>query len=124
MKKPLNASELRSHLAHYMGSQQVFHLPMRWDIVYTEGVRYFAQNAGNGAYWFLTILITEPAILKQAEDFASIKLLVDGTQATITVDDGRANPPVFVRHIDFTDCPEGEWKFYFTDRTIMLTSEY
>lgn len=75
MKDPLSASELRSHLAHYMGSQQVFHLPMQWKTVYTEGVRYFAQNAGNGAYWFLTILVTEPAIFKQAEDFAFIKLL-------------------------------------------------
>ncbi|WP_367647233.1 DUF6876 family protein [Achromobacter animicus] len=49
---------------------------------------------------------------------------MEGSKATITVDDGRGNPPVYLRRIEFTDCPEGEWKFYFTNRTIMLPSEY
>jgi len=25
------------------------------DMVHTDGVKYFADNAGNGAYWFLTL---------------------------------------------------------------------
>jgi hypothetical protein len=28
------------------------------------------------------------------------------------------------KHIDFTDCPEGDWRFFFVNNVILLPSEY
>jgi hypothetical protein len=53
----------------------------------------------------------------------SIKLWVNGGEASITVEDGDLNP-VFVKGIEHTDCPDGEYQFFLTDNVLMLTSEY
>ena len=37
--------------------------------------------------------------------------------------DGNGND-LFTKSIDYTDCPEGEWKFFFTGNVLMLPSEY
>jgi hypothetical protein len=108
-------------LSGFTGSETWYRHPLNKSWSYTEGVYYFAEKAG--AYWLLDILVTEPAILKQAKDFALATLKVVGSEADLIVEDGNG-ARVFARHIDFTDCPEGVWKFYMTDKTILLPSEY
>ncbi len=121
------AQELKSQLAQHYGSETFFRHPFNRQAVYTEGVKCFAENAGGGAYWLLDILCTEPAILKEARDFASITLTVaDGTAILAVTDGGKdGNEPstIFRRKIDFTDCPEGTWRFFFENMTLMLPSE-
>ena len=121
------AQELKSKLAQHYGSETFFRHPFNRHAVYTEGVRCFAESAGNGAFWLLDILCTEPAILKEAQDFASITLTVEQGGAVLAVTDGGkgGNEPetVFRRKLSFTDCPEGIWSFYFENMTIMLPSE-
>lgn len=113
--------DLRAGLAHFYGSNVVYRHALNRNVVYTEGVQYFAEQAG--AYWFLDILATEPAILKQAREFASIELKVKDDKATILVTDGDDHE-VYRQEIGYTDCPEGDWHFFFVGATIMLRTEY
>lgn len=121
-------------LAQHTGSETIYRHPLVRSFNYTEGVRAFAMNAGGGGYWLLDILATEPAILglvrKDGIGFAT--LLVTGRSAKLTVAADSDVPPVFSRDIDYTDCPEGEWKFFLCatevgDKPvvmILLPSEY
>ncbi len=90
-------------------------------LVHTDGVQYFAETAG--CFWFLDIVATEVYPLTKKEPFLSIKLWVNGGEASIIVEDGDLNP-VFVKGIEHTDCPDGEYQFFLTDNVLMLTSEY
>lgn len=112
---------LRQELANFYGSEVFYRHPLNRSVVYTEGVQHFAEQAG--AYWFLDILATEPAILEQAKDFAAVTLKVKDGKAQLLVTDGN-DGEVFRRDIDYTDCPEGDWQFFFVGGTIMLRSEY
>ena len=117
----ITAIELRSELAHFTGSEQMFSHSINRRFLYTEGVRHLAQAAG--AYWFLDIAATELYKLQTKEPFLSIKLVVKGSKATIKVEDGNNNK-VKNKNIQYTDFPEGEWLFFLTDNVMMLPSEY
>ena len=90
-------------------------------LVHTDGVQYFADQAG--CFWFLDIVATEIHPLTKKEPFLSIKFWANGGEASITVEDGDLKP-VFVKGIEHTDCPDGEYEFFLTDNVLMLTSEY
>jgi hypothetical protein len=125
----MDKNDLKASLAQFHCTDNIYRHSLARDVLYTDGVRFFAQNASTrkngGAYWFLDILATEPAIRRQGmTDFASITLTVTGSSAKILVTDGNDDSPaVFGRDIEFTDCPEGEWKFFFENGTICLSSE-
>ena len=76
---------------------------------------------------FLDIVMMEPVILKAMRDegFVIVTLDVSTEQrARITVKRDTDDPILFSRDIDSTDCPCGEWKFYFVDNVLMIPSEY
>ena len=121
----MNTDELRLALSNFTGSGCLYQHSLNHNINYTEGVQYFAEHAGGGAYWLLDIFATEPDILKQQKEFASITLTVSNSErAEIIVNDGNDSPPVLKRQISWTTCPEGVWKFYMIAGTILLPSEY
>jgi hypothetical protein len=121
----MNSNELCLALSNFTGSKGLYRHGLNRNVTYTQGVQYFAQHAGGGAYWLLDIFATEPDILKQQKEFASITLTVsDNERAEIVVDDGNGSPSVFKRQISWTTCPAGIWKFYMIDGTILLPSEY
>ncbi len=63
------------------------------------------------------------SLLKKSE-FLLIKLSVGkDKKALLSVDDGNENVLAQAR-INFTDVQEGEWKFYLTDKVLLLPSEY
>jgi hypothetical protein len=125
-----SAQELSAELCQHTGSDQLFHHSLVKSFNYTEGVRAFFQQAGQGAYWLGDILATEPAIKDavRMHGFCIALLEVTGTSAVLTVArdmstkkdaagavTGRTFDCVaFERLIDYTDCPEGAWKFYLT----------
>lgn len=122
------ADKLRDQLTQFYGSEQLYRHGLNKSVLYTDGVQFFAQNAGNGAYWLLDILATEPDILKEAREFAHVQLYVDeANQARLVVADGGTddNAPTvaYQRVLNFTDCPPGVWEFYFENMTIMLPGE-
>ena len=61
--------------------------------------------------------------LLQKSAFLHIKLNVNDNKATISVDDGNDNVLAAAK-IKFTDVQEGEWRFYLTDNTLLLPTEY
>lgn len=103
-------------------------------MIWTEGVKDFADHAGGGAYWLLDILATEPAILglvkQQGIAFATLAVADGKGLLTVVQDEGQ--PPVFSRAFSTTDCPEGDWMFYLAQTeldggvgtVILLPSEY
>lgn len=67
-----DANELKSALCAYYGTENYYkHSLMGSRFLYTDGVRFFAQNAGGGAYWFLDILATQPEIREAMKNTAS-----------------------------------------------------
>lgn len=143
-----DANELRQLLRDYTGSEQVYLHKLNRLFNYTEGARAFFQNAGQGAYWLSDILATEPSILNSVKThgFMVAVLQVRGTKGQLMVaydmtetTDAHGNAIgvegsriAFERTIDYTDCPEGIWKFYLTWTQVggsevvlcMLPSEY
>jgi hypothetical protein len=123
-------TDLKNGLANFYGSENMYRHSLNRRMVYTDGVRYFAQEAGGGAYWFLDILATEGAnCIKPKEDqnFVSVNMTVKDSKAVIKFTDG--NDTVYhTRDIEYTDCPEGEWKFFMIydgeSTTVLLPSEY
>lgn len=119
----MDAQELSNELCQFTGTEMYYKHGLNQKVCYTDGVRFFAQNAGGGAYWLLDILATEPEILAQQASFAAITLIVALNMARIVVTDGDEKT-VYTRQIDWTDCPDGEWYFYFIGGVILLRSEY
>lgn len=99
--------EILDHLRQCTGSEVLYRHTLVRAFTYTEGVLFFAKNAGGGAYWFLDTLATEPAVRKQVmeDGFAAVKLHVMNGKALLQVEDGN-DKVVFTEQINFTDCPE------------------
>ena len=126
--------KLNDALGAFYGGDTLYFNPLNPKIKYTEGVKFFLDNAGHGAYWLLNILITEPAILRAQRDLGIVfvRLKVVSSQANLVVNAGRGCAALFSQHFRVTDCPEcpktddnpnAEWLFYFENDTIMLPGE-
>lgn len=120
----MDASELSSNLQNFFGSETIYKQPdLLGGMHYTEGVKYFCENAGNGAYWFLDLVSTEAP----PEDcFITLEVIDNttyGKEAQITGTDGNDNE-TWQRFIPITDAPEGSWKFWKLNGTLILPSEY
>jgi hypothetical protein len=117
-----NSNELAAALQQFTGTENYY---KHWlgKLQYTDGVKYFAETAGGGAYWFLDIVATEILPLQAKEPFISIELLVDSDAANLQVTDGNDNQ-IFAKAISYTDCPTGSWNFYLIDNILLLRSEY
>ena len=109
-------------LSGFFGTDE-WHRHWLGKMLYTDGVKYFAEEAGGGAYWFLDIIATEVLPLQEKEEFIHIAMTVNDGKALITAGDGNGNK-LWQRALDFTDCPEGTWEFYLTDNVLLLPSEY
>lgn len=117
---------LRAQLAGHSGGGDQYRHAFNRTCTYTEGVRDFAEHAGGGAYWLLDILMTQPEILTAQRKcgIVFIDLEVADGKAVLNVKEDSGIPPLYTRNIDFTDCPEGTWKFFFGDSVLMLPGEY
>ena len=121
---PNTAKLTESDLRQFTGTETWFRHPLNRKILYTEGVQYVAEQGG--AYWLLDeIALIQLHDRKVAEEpFQVWKLTVcrDHT-ATLACEDGNGEI-VFTKELKFTDFPLDAIKFYFTDNTILLPSEY
>jgi len=106
-------------LRQFTGTQTYYRHWLKF--MYTDGVKHFADQAG--AYWFLDIVGTEIFQLREKEDFIVISMKVKEGQAVITADDGN-NRVLWDRDIEYTDCPEGLWRFYLVNEVMMVPFEY
>jgi hypothetical protein len=118
-KKTLDEADL----ANFTGSENWYR---HWlgKSLYTDGAKYVADHAG--AYWLLDeIAINQMVPEVKAEEFQVWTLTVDleKRSGVLVCDDENYNV-VFTKAIPYTDFPLAEVKFYFTDNTILLPSEY
>lgn len=117
----MNSQELRSNLNQFFGSMNLYKQPdFMGGMKYSEGVNFFAENAGNGAFWFLDIISTE-VHGKHPEAF--LTLAVKDDRADITATDGN-DTQIYDRAIEYTDAPDGLWQFWYMNDTLILPSEY
>lgn len=114
--------ETKLDLSQFYGTENYYKTCMfAPNLVHTDGVQYFANEAG--AYWFLDIVGTEFYPLTRREPFLSIKMTVANEKAKILVENGDCKV-IKKKNISLTDCPEGSYTFFLTDNVLMLTSEY
>jgi len=116
-------ADLAADLKMFQGTDTWFRHPLCHNFLYTDGVKFFAEHCGNGAYWFLDIIATEVAELQETEEFLSIHLIVEDDKALISVSDGNGRD-LYEKAIDYTDAPVGTWKFFLTNNVMLLPSEY
>ena len=111
-------------LAQFTGTEHWYAHSLIRSITYTDGVKFMAEKAG--AYWLIDEVATnqlDPKI--SAEAFQVWKLVVNTEKSTavLTCEDGDYNE-VFRKEITFTDFPLPEITLWYTNRTILLPSEY
>jgi len=118
-------------LQEFTGTENYFKT-MDKSIVYTDGVQYFARNAGEqGAYWLLDMMVFDLIPNSRNEEFLVVEVDVEDSQAIIRTQDGNNNY-FLKREIPYTDLAEGEWKFYVENgmvgenevKVILLPSEH
>jgi hypothetical protein len=109
-------------LSQFCGTEQ-YHKTFIFNpnLKHTDGVQYFAEQAG--AFGFLDIVATEIYPFSDKYPFMTIYLTVKDGKAEIIVQDGDVSR-LFQRQIEFTDCPDGVYEFFLTDDVLMLCSEY
>lgn len=124
------SNNLNYSLSQFSGTGQYFYNPLFRKVNYTDGVKYFIDNAENGANWFLILVATEIIpILK--DDFFFIELTVNQDEtAKIIVQRDKGEPILYEKDLDYTDCPYSGKPYKFcldvnSDNSILcLLSEY
>lgn len=134
-QEKLTPEKLKSNLDGFYGDLK------RWrhwlgKLLFTPGVKYLIENAGNGAFWLLDILGSYQAHKKitgnedlRAMQFWTLTVDLQKKTAVIVCTDGNDGPPAIKQEIEYTDFPLEEMKLYVCDngdgtRTVMLPSEY
>ena len=109
-------NDLRDILAQSIGSENYYmHLSGK---VYTDGIQLVASTLG--AYW----LIDDIFRYNRKEVFQLWTLVVRKRRALLTMREDKGTPKLVSQKIDYTDFPEGKWKFYVADRVLMVPREY
>jgi hypothetical protein len=123
-----SAHDLAAELEHFTGTEHYYRHALARGVVYTDGVKYFADKAG--AYWLLDIVATElpKFVLKHRIIFVTCSVKSGKAKLSANADAGKSN--LWERDINFTDCPEGDWLFYMAGGgdahqvVILLPTEY
>jgi hypothetical protein len=111
-----------SDLGQFTGTEQWYKFGLT-NITCTDGAKHVADHAG--AYWLLDeIALAQVYDVKvNAEAFQVWKLAVKDSSATLTCEDGNGNV-VMTKKIEFTDFPLPTVELWYTDKVILLPSEY
>ena len=94
---------------------------------YSDGVQECAMA---GCYWLLDIAATEiPKKMRQTEtQFLTLEIKVADKKAKLSALGEDEMTPIWKRNVDYTDMPQGEWKFIISDEedtfAMILPSEY
>lgn len=113
----------RSDLAHFTGTEQIWRHSLIPYIRYTDGARHVAI-AGE-AWWLIDKIACAQLDPKHAaQEFQLWTLTVkDDLSADLACTDGNGII-ISTEQVTYTDFPLPEIKFYVTNRTILLPSEY
>jgi hypothetical protein len=119
-------NELAATLAGFTGTMEHYR---HWTghLVYTDGVKFLAENAGHGAYWLLDAIASyQPECQKDAmlRDFQVWTLTVAPNKSAVLKCERDTNDVALTQTIEFTDSPLPEIKLYVQNGVLMLPSEY
>ena len=102
------------------GGEQYFR--HRGKAIFTSGVWRVAEEAG--AYWLIDAIFS----YGRKEEFQVWHLDVVGSKAWLTMQEDTDAPVLVRQEIEFTDFPEGQWKFYLVvnpdQAVLMVPNEY
>jgi len=116
--------DLKSRLSQFTGTTTYFYHPLYPWMRYTDGMKFFCENAGNGAYWFLDIMGTE--LKKHAAKHRRLNIHMSvggGGEGRIeATPEGRVRP-IWTKFIPWTDCPSDFYEFRLTHGVLYLPSE-
>lgn len=127
-------SNLALELDQFTGTDEWHRHPLNRKFVWTDGVQHFAEKAG--AFWFLDLVALGvkgkpgivPVVQREPGGFVVVFLHVKNDHALVDAFDDVPGRCLYSESIGWTDCPEGEWKFYLIDDveyvTLLLPSEY
>lgn len=120
---PIDPIDLKLQLSQFIGTEIWHRHGLNRHLLMTDGFIYFAETVGG--YWFADWvgIVLLPRVMREMWPFVSISLNVNGSKAEIIVTDGN-DLRLLSERVSFTDCPEGNWKFFLTDSVLMLPSEY
>ena len=124
-----NLNNLQLNLCNFIGTTQYYYIAPFKKLLYTDGIKYFMEKAGNGAYWFYILVATE-ILPKLKDDLFFIELKVkDDNSAKIKVFRDRGEPILYKKEIPYTDCPPSEEPYefcidvYYEQQVLYLMSE-
>jgi hypothetical protein len=117
-----STQNLQSELSQFIGTEKYYRITQRH--LLTDGTKYLAEQAKS--FWLMDA-IASYLTPSYDDHFAVARLVVDGSSAVLSLDDGNDN--VFATQaIEYTDFPLSEIKLYCSfdgnHWVIMLTSEY
>ena len=121
----MKSEELRAIMGNYSGTEQYHRMPLI-NLLVTDGVIGFIKNAG--ANWFVTDvgLFRKQAQRKNPEEtMFSVHLISKNDKANIVFKDGNGKV-CLMKNYSYTDCPEGDWVFYYypLENLLIWNGEY
>lgn len=108
MSGPLLGGAVQDIFAHAQGSGQFYRDPLT-RLLYTDSIKMIADVAG--AYWLITDIGSYQPKLK-TQEFQIWTLDVKDHKGTLTMREDSNQPILVKQEYQFTDFPEGSWKFY------------
>ena len=115
----MNSEQLKENLEQFIGTEHYHKLGV-YKTLATDGVFYFCKTAE--AFWLFDE-IAHFVTYKTEEPFVTVIAESNGRKGRITFEDGNCNK-IGSKELDYTDLPEGKWKFFVVDNIVMLPSEY
>ena len=117
----VETAELQEAMNQCYGTECYYKHPLFPQYNYTEGVKTFCEKAE--AYWFLVDTFVKIMRFFKGESFLSIHLHVKDDKADLIFCDGD-DKELKKQHYSYTDCPEGDWHFFFIDGVLLWHMEY
>ena len=113
---------LTEELKQFTGTEQWYRNPLFPKYLYTDGVKYLAEQAG--AYWLIDYIFSNQMLPEiKAQEFQVWNIQVNDGRAIIRVEDGNDNL-VKKFNLNYTDFPLKDFSLWFVNNVLMLTSEY
>jgi len=122
MKEKITTQELKTEMAQCTGSMQ-YHKLTLLPLKATDGMATVAQKAN--AFWLVDAIASyqkEPKIKELEIQFWTLE--VKDNEAVLYCQEDSGMPRLIEQEIEYTDFPEGAWKFYVTNGIILLPQEY
>lgn len=119
----MKPEELENNLDQFIGGEEFYRHGLMRNFIYTEGVKYLADNAG--AYWLIDVVASHQTSAKvRREEFQVWKLFVmSAKSAYVVLEDGNLNE-IMRQDIEYTDFPLKFFKLYVVNGVLMLPGEY